>query len=195
MLTEPQDAWQQACSASSQSVGAGGSRESTVLRLPDVRSLLDTQLAGDRPGELSHRHADGVHDGADALGAASGGVPGRARRRGVSRLLAPDGDDVLARCPMTGERDVRPRTPVAAGRHLRGHRDPGDHVYRRRRALRSRAPPAVPLAELLDALDQTTQAPVREHVVTKHPLQPFDRRNVTPGELVPAHRSPSTPPR
>ena len=35
------------------------------------------------PGELPHRHADGVHDGADAVGAAPGGVPGRARRRGV----------------------------------------------------------------------------------------------------------------
>ncbi len=43
----------------------------------------------------------------------------------------------------------------------------------------------MPLAELLDALDQTTHAPVRGHVLTKHPLQPFDRRNVIPGALVP----------
>ena len=34
-------------------------------------------------GQLPHRHADGVHDGADALGAAPGGVPGRPRRRRV----------------------------------------------------------------------------------------------------------------
>ena len=29
------------------------------------------------PGQLPHRHADRVHDGADALGAAPGGLPGR----------------------------------------------------------------------------------------------------------------------
>ena len=35
------------------------------------------------PRQLPHRHADGLHDGADALGAAPGGVPGRSRRRRV----------------------------------------------------------------------------------------------------------------
>ena len=35
------------------------------------------------PRQLPHRNADGVHDGADAVGAAPGGVPGRSRRRGV----------------------------------------------------------------------------------------------------------------
>ena len=33
------------------------------------------------PGELPHRHADRLHDGADALGAAPGGLPARAGRR------------------------------------------------------------------------------------------------------------------
>jgi len=46
-------------------------------------------------------------------------------------------------------------------------------------------PPAVPLAELIDALDRTTEAPVRDSIVIRHPLQPFDRRNVIPGALVP----------
>ncbi|EUA06781.1 exodeoxyribonuclease V, gamma subunit [Mycobacterium xenopi 4042] len=86
MLTEPQDAWQQ----------AQLQREFTkVLAQADLgnrrccacpmcaRCWTHSWRATD-PGELSHRHADGVHDGADALGAASGGVPGRARRRGVS---------------------------------------------------------------------------------------------------------------
>ncbi|EUA13351.1 exonuclease subunit V gamma recC domain protein [Mycobacterium xenopi 4042] len=52
MLTEPQDAWQQAQLQRefTKVLAQAGSRESTVLRLPDVRSLLDTQLAGDRPG-------------------------------------------------------------------------------------------------------------------------------------------------
>lgn len=46
-------------------------------------------------------------------------------------------------------------------------------------------PPAVPLAELLDALDVTTPTKVRHRIVIEHPLQPFDIRNVIPGELVP----------
>src|SRR5699024_9345573 len=48
--------------------------------------------------------------------------------------------------------------------------------------------PAVPLGELLDALDLTATAPtgaVRDAVVVRHPLQPFDARNATPGALVP----------
>ena len=48
-------------------------------------------------------------------------------------------------------------------------------------------PPAVPLGELLDALDRTATAPgydrVRDVITTHHPLQPFDARNFTPGEL------------
>jgi exodeoxyribonuclease V gamma subunit len=47
-------------------------------------------------------------------------------------------------------------------------------------------PPAVPLAELLDALDLTVPDGVRDRVLVEHPLQPFDIRNVTPGELVPS---------
>jgi exodeoxyribonuclease V gamma subunit len=46
----------------------------------------------------------------------------------------------------------------------------------------------VPLAELLDALDQTAQTTiekVRSRVVVEHPLQPFDVRNVEAGKLVP----------
>ncbi len=46
-------------------------------------------------------------------------------------------------------------------------------------------PPAVPLAELLDTLDTTTPARLRDHIVVHHPLQPFDVRNVEPGALVP----------
>ena len=59
------------------------------------------------PRQLPHRHADGLHDGADALGAAPGGLPARARRRRLPARSGSDGDDVLARDPSTGERDVR----------------------------------------------------------------------------------------
>ena len=44
-------------------------------------------------------------------------------------------------------------------------------------------PPAVPVGELLDTIDRTVQGDAREHVLVRHPLQPFDPRNFTPGEL------------
>jgi len=51
----------------------------------------------------------------------------------------------------------------------------------------ARRPPAVPLGELLDALDDTaltvTGVKASSRVVVHHPLQPFDPRTVTPGEL------------
>ena len=43
----------------------------------------------------------------------------------------------------------------------------------------------MPLAELLDTLDMTTPNKVRDTVIVKHPLQPFDTRNVIPGKLIP----------
>jgi exodeoxyribonuclease V gamma subunit len=45
----------------------------------------------------------------------------------------------------------------------------------------------VPVGELLDAIDATVRSesgPAREAVVVRHPLQPFDPRNFTAGELI-----------
>ena len=92
------------------------------------------------PGELPHRHADGVHDGADAVGAAPGGVPGRPRRRRVPapgrhrrrRRAGPQPRDRRARQPLRG-----PATAARRGRG--GHREAGDHLHRRQRLLRSAA--------------------------------------------------------
>ena len=49
-------------------------------------------------------------------------------------------------------------------------------------------PPAVPVGELLDTVDRTVrteEGEAREDVVVRHPLQPFDPRNFTVGELLP----------
>jgi exodeoxyribonuclease V gamma subunit len=102
------------------------------------------------------------------------------------RLVVPDGDDVLARTPMTGDRDIRSEDrqllldAVCAATETLVITYTGADAY-----TGHPRPPAVPLDELLDALDQTTQTPVRRQIVTQHPLQPFDRKNVTPGVLVP----------
>lgn len=91
-----------------------------------------------------------------------------------------DGDDVLARNPLVGERDPRGEdrqllldAVLAAGERLLvlyTGMDPVTGAHR---------PPAVPVAELLDALRAHT-GPAADRVVRRHPLQNFDRRNFDP---------------
>ncbi len=91
------------------------------------------------------------------------------------RAGAVDGDDVLARRPLVGERDVRSEDRqllldaiMSATETLVVVHSGADE----RTGLRR--PPAVPIGELLDAV--TATAPSAE-VVVRHPLQPFDARN------------------
>ena len=136
----------------------GSATTSTRLRHADVRALLRHRLRG-RPTrcQLPHRHPHGLHDGADALGAPPRGVPRRPRRR---RLPARSRRRRRRRAgPAAADRRARPplRGPPAAPRR--------DRVPRPRRwssptpaAASTPAPsepPAVPLGELLDALDRT----------------------------------------
>ena len=56
------------------------------------------------------------------------------------RLGVVDGDDVLARDPMTGERDIRSEDrQLLLDADRRRHRDAGDHLHRRQRVLRAAA--------------------------------------------------------
>ncbi len=155
------------------------------LQLADVRVLLADQLAG-RPGRASFRTGGLTvctmtpmrsvpHRVVCLLGMDDDSFP---------RQQAVDGDDVLARVPMTGERDARSEDrqllldAVLAARerlvvcYTGSDEHSGEHC-----------PPAVPLGELIDAARETTSVAVP---VTSHPLQPFDPRNLLPGELAPA---------
>lgn len=165
-----------------------GARADTPMRLPDIRALLGRHLAG-RPTRANFRTGTLTvctmvpmrsvpHRVVCLVGVDDGVFP---------RIDLADGDDVLAREPMTGERDIRSEDRqllldaigAATEKLVITYTGTDEHTGHRR-------PPAVPLIELLDALDQTTPAPVPcGHVLVEHPLQPFDIRNVTPGALVP----------
>jgi len=153
------------------------------LLLPDVRALMTERLAG-RPTRANFRTGTLTvctmtpmrsvpHKVVCLLGVDDGVFP---------RAGAVDGDDVLARRPLTGERDLRSEDRqlmldaiVAARQTL---------VITYTGATETTGlprPPAVPLQELLDALGETASGAV-EHVVSEHPLQAFDPRNLDPRE-------------
>ena len=93
------------------------------------------------PGQLPHRHPHRLHDGADALGAAPGGLPARSRRR---RVPAPGCRRRRRRArPRPTDRRARraQRGPPAAARRDPGREsDPGGHLHRRQRGVRASAP-------------------------------------------------------
>lgn len=110
------------------------------------------------------------------------------------RRTSVDGDDLLLRQPRVGERDPRSEDRqllldalCAAEEHLVVTYSGSD--------VRTGAPlqPAVPIGELLGALDALAVTdggvPAGEAVVIRHPLQPFDPRNFTPGALGAGDRS------
>lgn len=181
------DAWQegQLRRELSEVLSQAGSHAETPLQLSDVRALLSGNLAG-RPTRANFRTGNLTvctmvpmrsvpHRVVCLIGLDDGVFP---------RVDHVDGDDVLARQPLTGERDIRSEdrqllldAVCAATETLVITYAGADE-----RTGKSR-PPAVPLAELLDALDATTGEPVRGSVVVEHPLQPFDVKNVTPDAL------------
>ena len=166
---------------------AGGS--SVPLGAADVAALLADDLAG-RPTRAGFRTGmltvctlvpmrSVPHRVICLVGLDDGQFPRQSVR---------DGDDLLARDPWVGERDPRSEDRQllldaigAAGEHLVITYLGADE------RTGSQIPPAVPLGELLDALDRTAQVPgggpVRDQVVVRQPLQPFDPRNFTAGAL------------
>jgi len=159
-----------------------------TLGLRDVRALFAATLAG-RPTRASFRTGTLTvctlvpmrsvpHRVVCLLGLDDGAFPRQSTR---------DGDDVLARDPWVGERD-----PGSEDRQLLLDAifAAGENLVITYTGADSRTgaavPPAVPLGEIFDALDNTATATgclVRDAVTTRHPLQPFDQRNFTAGAL------------
>lgn len=155
------------------------------LRLADVRWLLDGLLAG-RPTRANFRSGDlticGLspmrsvpHKVICLIGLDDGAFP---------RSMSGDGDDLLAREPVLGERDLRSEDRqvlldaiLAAQNNLVITYTGADERTNEPR------PPCVPLADLLDTTDAMTRGESRARVCVTHPLQPFDVRNFTAGAL------------
>ncbi|MBV9831602.1 MAG: exodeoxyribonuclease V subunit gamma, partial [Marmoricola sp.] len=151
------------------------------LRLPDVRALMRERLAG-RPTRANFRTGTLTvatlvpmrsvpHRVVCLLGLDDGVFP---------RVGALDGDDVLARRPLTGERDPRSEDRqlmldaiMSATEHLVITYTGANETTGQPR------PPAVPLGELLDSLGATAPG-AKDCVLTRHPLQAFDPRNLDP---------------
>ncbi len=169
---------------------AAGGASCTTLALSELRALLGRRLAG-RPTRANFRTGELTvctlvpmrsvpHRVVCLLGLDDGAFPRRSPR---------DGDDLLLADPHIGDRD--PRTEdrqmlldalLAAGENLIVTYNGNDE--RTNAAL----PPAVVVGELLDAVDATARCGhgrARDHVVTHHPLQPFDARNFDSDTLVP----------
>jgi exodeoxyribonuclease V gamma subunit len=193
-LTEvpQQSAWQrsQARRELADIAQAAGERAETVsLSLADVRSLLGGRLKG-RPTRAGFRTGDLTmcsmvpmrsvpHRVICLLGLDDGVFP---RSPGV------DGDDVLARDPCVGERDRRSEDRQLLLDAVLAAQDSLVIVYTGAdERTNSPRPPAVPVGEILDVVDATVRStdgrPAHDHVVVRHPLQPFDARNFEAGRL------------
>ena len=161
----------------------------TRLSRSDIRALLAGRLAG-RPTRANFRTGTLTvctmvpmrsvpHRVVCLLGLDDGVFPRAARE---------DGDNILAREPAVGERDLRSEDRQLMLDALMAATEKVIITYTGAdERTGARRPPAVPLGELLDALDDTartvTGAKAGTRVVVQHPLQPFDPRTVTPGAL------------
>ncbi len=172
--------------------------EHTVLRLGDIRVLLE-QRWGARPTRANFCTGAVTictmvpmrsvpHKAIVVLGVDDGVYP---------RSPIVDGDDVLARRPMVGERDPRSEdrqllldAVMAAGDHFVAIYSGFDERTGGRR------PPAVPLQELISAASRTATTegapaaraddePAEPEFVRHHPLQAFDERNFHPDGPLP----------
>jgi exodeoxyribonuclease V gamma subunit len=174
-------------------VAEAGDASPAKLAPAEVRALLARRLEG-RPTRANFRTGHLTvctlqpmrsvpHRVVCLLGLDDSAFPRKAPR---------DGDDLMLEHPHLGERDPRSEDRqllldalLAAGERLIVTFTGNDE---RTNAPR---PAAVPVGELLDAIDATVCCedgqPPRERVVVRHPLQPFDPRNFIAGHIAGPH--------
>ena len=146
------------------------------------------------PGQLPHRHADRLHDGADALGAAPRGLPARPRRR---RLPAGRRPSTATTCWPAG------RSPASATLRSEDRQLLLDAMMAATETLvvtytganETTGQPGRPPSRSASCSTPSTTPPpaARAHAsASEHPLQAFDARNLPSRPGTP---SPSTGPR
>ena len=174
-------------------VADAGEAPGAELSPAEVRSLIASRLEG-RPTRANFRTGHLTvctlvpmrsvpHRVVCLLGLDDGAFPRKAPR---------DGDDLMLEHPHVGERDPRSEDRqllldalLAATERLIVTYTGNDERTNTER------PPAVPVGELLDAIDATVRLSgppgqpraARDQVLIRHPLQPFDPRNFEPGRL------------
>ena len=193
-VTGDRDAWQRselervlsAVVAEARAVGAG---PGTTLAPAEVRALLAERLRG-RPTRANFRTGHLTvctlmpmrsipHRVVCLLGMDDGVFPRKSPR---------DGDDLMLRVPHVGDRDPRAEDRQLLLDALLAATDRLVVIYSGNdERTNIPRPPAVPVGELLDVVDRTVrtlEGAARGRVEVRHPLQPFDARNYTPGALV-----------
>jgi exodeoxyribonuclease V gamma subunit len=187
----------------------GGRPCPVALSLPELRVVVGAQLAG-RPSTTSHRTGDLTfstlvpmrsvpHRVVCLLGMDDGVFP---------RTTVPDSDDLLGLAPRVGDRDPRSEDRQLLLDALMAATDTLVVTYAGRDVRTNEdRPPAVPVDELLDAIDRTvavddTSRSVaagrrprrpRDHVTVRHPLADHDPRNFTAAPTSPGPATAATP--
>ncbi len=195
-MTTERDAWQRAQMKTLldelvTEATAGDGVSPVALSCDDVRSILADRLKG-RPtranfctGHLTVCTLVPMrsipHRVVCLLGLDDGSFP---------RHIERDGDDLTARHPRVGDRDVRSEDRQLLLDALLAARDHLVVTYagRDERSNLPR-PPAVPVGELLDVVDHTMRSShgrARDSILFSHPLQPFDSRNYERDARMPA---------
>jgi exodeoxyribonuclease V gamma subunit len=166
----------------------GGLVNPTPIAPDEVRALLADRLEGRptranfRTGHLTictlHPMRSVPHRVVCLLGLDDGVFPRQTTR---------DGDDLMLEDPHVGDRDPRSEDRQMLLDALLAATDRLIVTYTGNdERTNTPRPPAVPVGELLDLVDETARAPdgpARGRVLVRHPLQPFDPRNFTAGAL------------
>jgi exodeoxyribonuclease V gamma subunit len=170
---------------------AGGAAGRITIGLSEVRALLRHRLAG-RPTRANFRTGHLTvctlvpmrsvpHRVVCLLGLDDGAFPRDSTR---------DGDDLLLDTPHVGDRDPRAEDRQMLLDALLAAQERVIVMFSGNdERTNAPLPPAVPVGELLDAVDRTAVAQeglASERIVVRHPLQPFDPRNFIAGGLVPS---------